>query len=144
MIVFIGATRGTLRSHKTSVADLQDLRLTQNLKPCHYISFLGTLHPPIICRAKSAALVFLSCRVARSLVPSPLHSALLLGHSLPGLPTWSRRHHVPSLHRGPTRSRRHHAPALHRGHGLSATSVTSLGLGRHGSRANTSSCAAYC
>jgi hypothetical protein len=32
MIVFIGTTRGTLRSHKTSVADLQDLRLTQILK----------------------------------------------------------------------------------------------------------------
>ena len=95
MIVFIGITRGTLRSHKTSVADLQDLRLTQILKPCHYISFLGTLHPPIICRAKSAALVSFTCRVARSLVPSPLHSALLLGLSLPGLPTWSRRHHVP-------------------------------------------------
>ena len=79
MIVFIGTTRGTLRSHKTSVADLQDLRLTQNLKPCHYISFLGTLHPPIICSAKSAALVSFSCRVARSLVPSPLHSASSLG-----------------------------------------------------------------
>jgi hypothetical protein len=45
MIVFIGTTRGTFRSHKTSAADLQDLRLTQNLKPCHYISFLGTLSP---------------------------------------------------------------------------------------------------
>ena len=71
---------------------------------------MAPFHPPIICRAKSAALVFRSCRVARSLVPSPLHSALLLEHSLPGLPTWSLRHHVPPLHRGPTRSRRHHAP----------------------------------
>jgi len=32
MIVFIGITRGTFRSHKTSVADLQDLRLTQNFE----------------------------------------------------------------------------------------------------------------
>jgi hypothetical protein len=59
------------------------------------LHFLAPFHPPIICRAKSAALVSFSCRVARSLAPSPLHSALLLGHSLPGLPTWSRRHHVP-------------------------------------------------
>ncbi len=46
---------------------------------------------------------------------------LLLGHLLPGLPTQSRRHHVPSLHRC---------------HGHRATLVTSLGSGRHGSHGN--------
>ena len=99
------------------------------MKPCHLISFLGTLHPPNICRANCAALDFLSCRVARSLAPSSLHSASSLGaHSSPGLPSWSRRRHVPlytavtatatsrpPLHRGPTRSRRQHVPSLHRG-----------------------------
>ena len=40
---------------------------------------MAPFHPPIICRAKSAALVSFSCRVARSLVPSPLHSASSLG-----------------------------------------------------------------
>ncbi len=53
-------------------------------KPCHLISFLGTLHPPNICRANCAALVFFSCRVARSLAPSSLHSVSSLGaHSPP-------------------------------------------------------------
>jgi hypothetical protein len=99
------------------------------LKPCHLISFLGTLHPPNICRANCASLVFFSCRVARSLAPSSLHSASSLGaHSSPGLPSRSRRRHVPlytavtatatsrpPLHRGPTRSRRQHVPSLHRG-----------------------------
>jgi len=84
----LGVTKPRSLIYKTCVSP-------KILKPCHYISFLGTLHPPIICRAKSAALVSFTCRVARSLVPSPLHSALLLGLSLPGLPTWSRRHHVP-------------------------------------------------
>ena len=91
-------------------------------KPCHFISFLGTLHPPNICRANCAALVFFSCRVARSLAPSSLHSASSLGaHSPPGLPSRSRRRHVPPLHRG---------------HGHDATLVTSLGPGRPGPRGN--------
>ncbi len=47
MIVFIGFTRGTLWSHKTSVADLQDLRLTQNFEtlPLHFISWHPFTHP---------------------------------------------------------------------------------------------------
>ncbi len=73
---------------------------SQILKPCHSISFLVTLHPPNICRATCAAPVFFSCRVARSLAPSDSTRLLLLGHSLPGLPTQSWRHHVPSLHHG--------------------------------------------
>ena len=69
--------------------------------------------------------LFVSCR---SLTSFPtLHSASSLGTLSPRASNQSRRHHVPSLHRG---------------HGLSATLVTSLGPGRHGSRDNTSSCAA--
>jgi hypothetical protein len=92
---------------------------SQILKPCHSISFLVTLYPPNICRATCAAPVFFSCRVARSLAPSHSTRLLPLGHSLPGLPTQSRRHHVPSLHHD---------------HGHSATLVTSLGSVRHGPR----------
>jgi hypothetical protein len=75
------------------------------------------------CRANCAALVFFSCRVARSLAPSPLHLAwlLLLGHTLP--PVYHPGH-------GDVTS------PLHRGHGHGATLVTSLGPGRHGPRAN--------
>ena len=57
----------------------------------------------------------------------PMDGSFSWDHSSPGLPTQSRRLHVPSLHRG---------------HGHSATPVTSLGSGRHGSRGKTSSCAA--
>jgi hypothetical protein len=78
--------------------------------PCHP---LPTQHLPRYLRCTSFLLV--SCR---SLTSFP-HSTwlLLLGHLLSGLPTQSRRHHVPSLHRC---------------HGHSATLVTSLGSGRHG------------
>jgi hypothetical protein len=104
---------------------LQALHIPKILKPCHSVSLLGTLHPPNICSATCAPLVFFSCRVARSLALPHSTRLLLLGHSLPGLPTQSRRHHVPSLHRG---------------HGHSATPFTSLGSGRHGPRGKTSSC----
>jgi len=129
-------------------AVVRDLHFPKFRNPATTFHSLAPFHPPIICRANCAALVFLSCRVARSLAPSPLHMASSLGALSPRSTnpvTATSRHrftplsrprrlHVPSLHRGQTRSRRHHAPALHRGHGLSATSVTSLGSGRHGSR----------
>ena len=137
-------------------AVVRDLHFPKFRNPATTFHSLAPFHPPIICRANCAALVFLSCRVARSLAPSPLHMASSLGALSPRSTnpvTATSRHrftplsrprrlHVPSLHRGQTRSRRHHVPSLHRGHGLSATSVTSLGSGRHGSRDNTSSCAA--
>jgi hypothetical protein len=110
-------------------AVVRDLHFPKFRNPATTFHSLAPFHPPIICRANCAALVFLSCRVARSLAPSSLHSASSLGaHSSPGLPSRSRRRHVPlytavtatatsrpPLHRGPTRSRRQHVPSLHRG-----------------------------
>ena len=94
--------------------------LPLHFTPCHPQS---TQHLPRYLRVTS--FLFVSCR---SLTSFPtLHSASSLGTLSPRASNQSRRHHVPSLHRG---------------HGLSATLVTSLGPGRHGSRDNTSSCAA--
>ena len=92
--------------------------------PLHFIPRhpSPTQHLPRYLRVTS--FLFVSCR---SLISSP-HTPLCSfswDHSSPGLPTQSRRLHVPSLHHG---------------HGHSATPVTSLGSGRHGPRGKTSSC----
>ena len=94
--------------------------------PLHFIPRhpSPTQHLPRYLRVTS--FLFVSCRSLTSSLHTPL-GFFSWDHSSPGLPTQSRRHHV---------------PALHRGHGLSATPVTSLGSGRHGPRVKTSSCAA--
>jgi hypothetical protein len=94
--------------------------------PLHFIPRhpSPTQHLPRYLRVTSFP--FVSCRSLISSLHTPL-SSFSWDHSSPGLPTQSRRHHVPSLHRG---------------HGHSATPITSLGSGRHGSRGKTSSCAA--
>ncbi len=88
-------------------------------KPCHLISFLGTLYPPNIRRANRAALVSFRAVSPAHQRTTPLHLGFFSwGTLFPGLPTWSQRRHVP----------------LHRGHGHGASLTTSLGPGRQGSR----------
>ena len=103
--------------------------------PPHFIHWhpLPTQHSPRQLRRIS----FFSCRVARPLASSSLHSASSLGEHTPGLPTRSRRRHVPlytavtamapTSPRPSARANEGSRPSLHHGLGLGPTLVTSLG-----------------
>ena len=57
---------GTLTpTHLLHIAPLSDI--FTNFKPCHFITILTPLYPPIICRAKTRTTSFFTCRVARPL-----------------------------------------------------------------------------
>ena len=80
-------------------------------KPCHLISFLGTLYPPNIRRATCAALVFFRVVSPAHQRPKPLHLGFFSWDTLsPGLPSRSRRRHVPFTPRSWPRRHSRHVP----------------------------------